>query len=97
MSASGCPGVRNVFEKRDHRSGFRVEYPVANRQARYPFQHKKVFVLMLMDMQRRAVARLREDLNERVSAVCIGRRHAYQATFAGPRLQPVGLLIPIRE
>ena len=89
--------MRNVFGKRDHRSGFRIEYLVAEREARCAFQHKKVFVLILMDMQRRAVAGLRDDLDERVHAVCIGRRHAYQATFARPRLQPVGLFIAIRE
>ena len=90
-----APGVRGVFRKRDHRSGFRIAYLVAERAARCAFQHEQVFVLILMDMQRRAVARLRDDLDERIDAVCIGRRHADQATFTRPRLQPVSPLIAI--
>jgi hypothetical protein len=58
---------------------------------------KRMQLLVLMGMQRRAVAGVRDDLDERIHAVCIGGRHAYQATFAGPRLQPVGLRIAVGE
>jgi len=92
-----APGMRNVPGKRDHRSGFHIEHLVTEREARCPFQYKEIFVLILMDMQRRAVAGVRKNLDERVGAVCIGRRHAYQATFARSRLQPFGRLIAIRE
>ena len=92
-----APGMRNVPGKCDHRSSFRIEYPIAQREARCPFQHKEIFVLILMDMQRRAVAGVRNNLDERVCAVCIGRGHAYQAAFARSRLQPFGRLIAIRE
>jgi len=83
--------------ERDHRSSVGIEYIVAEREARCSFQYKEIFVLILMDMQRRTVAGVRNNLDERVCAVCIGRRHAYQATFARSRLQPFGRLIAIRE
>src|SRR5262245_57543620 len=82
--------MRNVPGKRDHRPSFRIENPVAEREARRPFQYEEIFVLVLMDMQRRAVAGVRNNLDERVCAVGIGRRYAYQATFARSRLQPFG-------
>lgn len=54
----------NAFGERDHRPGFRIEYLVAEREARCTFQHKEVFVLILMDVQRRAVAGVRDNLNQ---------------------------------
>ena len=59
-----APGMRNVPGKRDHRSGFRIEYLVTEREARGPFQYKEIFVLIPVDMQWGAVAGVRDDLNE---------------------------------
>ena len=58
--------MRNVPWKRDHRSSFHIEHLITEREARCPFQYKEIFVLILMDMQRRAVAGVRNDLDEQI-------------------------------
>src|ERR1700710_1740244 len=92
-----APGVRNVSGKRDHCSGFRVEYLVAERAAGGAFQHKEIFILVLMDVQWSAIAGLRGNLDERINAIGVRRRHAYQAKLARPGLHPVGVRLVIRD
>ena len=51
-----------------------------------------MLVLILMNVHRRAVAGMREYLDDRIGTVRLRGRHTYQATLSRSRLQPLALV-----
>ena len=85
--------MRDVPRKRDGRPGRSVERLVTARDTRGTFQNEKMLVLILMNMHRRAVAGMREYLDDRIGTVRLRGRHPDEATLSRPRLQPLSLVL----
>src|ERR1700722_20232778 len=78
--------------KCDSRTDRSVERLVTAHDACGTFQNEEMLVLILMNMHRRAVARMREYFDDRIGTVRLRGRHTYEATLSRPRLQPLALV-----
>ena len=86
-----APRVRNASPQAHKVPGLSIEDFVAVGDSCRPFDNERMFVLSFMDMQWRAVARTRQDLDERIEALGVFGGHADEALFARSCFQPLPL------